>query len=267
MTDAERGAGPPSPGGPRDPGPERSEEGGGPSRAHRRRALLKLAALVALVGAVYAALHLTPAGAYLTRDGIADGIGWLRGAPWAPVVFVAVYATATALAVPGTVLTLAGGAVFGVFWGSIFNWIAANAGANAAFLLARVLGRDGARRLAGEDSAALRRLDAAVEKRGFLGLLALRLVPLAPFNVLNFGAGLTALRWPVYAAATAIGIVPGTVVYTFFADAILRGTQGASRDALLRLLLAGVLLAGLAALPAALKRLGVRLPGAGGSSG
>ncbi len=219
-----------------------------------------------LVGAAYAVLRMTPAGDHLTRDGIAAAVAWLRGNPWAPVVFVAAYATATALAVPGTALTLAGGAVFGVFWGSVFNWLAANIGANAAFMVARALGRDGVRRLAGEDSAALRRLDAAVEKRGFLGLLTLRLIPLAPFNVLNFGAGLTALRWPVYAAATAIGIVPGTVVYTFFADAILQGSQEASRDALLRVLLAGALLAALAVLPALLGRLGARLPGARGAA-
>jgi len=233
------------------------------AKRERPTALLKLAALVGLVGGGYAVLQQTPAGDYLTRDGIASAISWLRDAPWAPVVFVGIYATATALAVPGTVLTLAGGAVFGVFWGSVFNLIAANLGANAAFFVARVLGRDGVRRLAGTDSVLLRKLDGAIERRGFAGLLALRLIPLAPFNVLNFGAGLTALRWPAYAGATLIGILPGTVVYTFFADAILQGSQEASRDALIRVLVAGALLAALAGLPALLKRFKVRLPGLG----
>ncbi len=241
----------------RDQEPDRAPEPAGPSR---RRAILKLAGLVGLVGAGYAVLQTTPAGDYLTREGVAEAISWLRGNPWAPVVFVAAYATATALAVPGTVLTLAGGAVFGVFWGSIFNLIAANLGANAAFVLARFLGRDGVRRLAGADSAALRKLDEAVERQGFTGLLVLRLIPLVPFNVLNFGAALTALRWPVYAGATLIGILPGTVVYTFFADALLQGSQEASREALVRVLIAGALLAGLAVLPAILKRFGARLP-------
>lgn len=238
-----------------------------PAGPGRRRAILKLAGLVGLVGAAYAVLQATPAGDHLTRDGIGSAISWLRGNPWAPAVFVAAYATATALAVPGAVLTLAGGAVFGVFWGSILNLIAANAGANAAFFLARFLGRDGVRRLAGADSEALRKLDQAVERRGFAGLLALRLIPLVPFNVLNFGAALTRLRWPVYAGATLVGILPGTVAYTFFADAILQGSQEASREALVRMLIAGALLAGLALLPALLKRLGARLPGQNDVSG
>lgn len=248
-------------------GAQQPDDAQKPGSRDRRGAILKLAGLVALVGAAYAVLQATPAGDYLTREGIGDAIAWLRGNPWAPVVFVAVYATATTLAVPGTVLTLAGGAAFGVFWGSIFNLIAANLGANAAFVLARFLGRDGIRRLAGADSATLRKLDRAVEQRGFAGLLVLRLIPLAPFNVLNFAAALTTLRWPVYAGATLIGILPGTVVYTFFADAILQGSQEASRGALVRALIAGVLLAGLAVLPAVLKRLGVRLPGRSDPSG
>lgn len=250
--------------------PSRGPAGDGaprPGDRGRRSAILKLAGLVALVGAAYAVLQATPADDYLNRDGIGEAVSWLRGAPWAPVVFVAAYATATALAAPGAVLTLAGGAVFGVFWGSVFNLLAANLGANAAFVLARFLGRDGVRRLAGADSAALRKLDQAVERRGFAGLLVLRLIPLAPFNVLNFGAALTTLRWRVYAGATLIGIVPGTVVYTFFADAILQGSQQATRDAWVRALVAGALLAGLAVLPALLKRLGVRLPGLHDSSG
>lgn len=209
------------------------------------------------------AARLTPLGEHLTREGVGQAVEWLRGNPWAPAVFVSTYAAFTALALPGAVLTLAGGAVFGFGWGVAYNSIAANLGANAAFLIARGLGRDGVRRLAGDDSKTLARLDAVVARHGFRGLLALRLIPLVPFNALNFGSGLTNLKWSVYAAATAIGILPGTVVYTFFADALLQGSQEANRGALVRLLAAGVLLAALSLLPALLKRLRVRLPGLG----
>ncbi len=207
------------------------------------------------------AARLTPLGEHLSREGIGQAVEWLRGNPLAPAVFVGTYAAFTALALPGAVLTLAGGAVFGFGWGVAYNTIAANLGANAAFLIARNLGRDGVRRLAGDDSKTLARLDSVVARHGFRGLLTLRLIPLVPFNALNFGSGLTNLKWSAYAAATAIGIVPGTVVYTFFADALLQGSQEASRGALVRLLAAGVLLAALSFLPALLKRLRVRLPG------
>ena len=232
--------------------------------AGRGGAVLRLAAIVLILAGGFLVVRLTPAGEYLTREGVGAAIEHLRSNPWAPVIFVAVYAAATALAVPGTVLTLAGGALFGFAWGTLYNAVAANIGANAAFGLARGLGRDAVRRLAGSDSKALARLDAAVSRHGFQGLLTLRLIPLVPFNVLNFGSGLLPMKWSTYAAATAIGILPGTAVYTFFAEALLQGSQDASRDAIARLLLAGGLLVLMSFLPAILKRLGVRLPGAAG---
>ena len=227
----------------------------------RTGALVKLGALVLLIVAAYFGVKASPAGPYLTLEGIGDGIEWLRGSAWAPVIFIGIYATATALAVPGTILTLAGGAVFGFWWGTLYNSIAANIGANAAFLVARSLGGDAVRRLIGKDSKVLNRLDDIVERHGFRGLLTLRLIPIAPFNALNFGSGLMALKWRTYATATVIGILPGTAIYTFFADALLQGSQEASRDAWLNVLLAGLLLVLLSFLPTILKKLNVRLPG------
>ena len=229
--------------------------------ASRTGALLKLGALVLLIIGGYLVAKATPVGDYLTREGIGEGINWLRGNPWAPAIFVGIYATATALAVPGTILTLAGGAVFGFHWGTLYNFIAANIGANAAFLIARSLGRDSVRRLIGKDSRVLNKLDGIVEQHGFRGLLTLRLIPLVPFNALNFGSGLMPLKWRTYAIATLAGILPGTAIYTFFADALLQGSQEASRDALVRLIVAGALLVLLSFLPTILKRLNVRLPG------
>ena len=231
---------------------------GDPSRTG---SLLKLALLVAVLVGGYLLATQTPLSDYLTRDGIGDAMAWLSGHPWAPGIFIAVYAAATALAVPGTILTLAGGALFGFYWGTLFNFVAANIGANAAFLIARTLGRDGIRGLIGKDSNALEKLDNVVHRHGFRGLLTLRLIPLVPFNALNFGSGLMPLRWRTYAVATLVGILPGTAVYTFFADALLQGSQEASTDALVRVLIAGVLLLLLSFLPAILKRMNIRLPG------
>ncbi len=223
--------------------------------------LVKLGLLAVFLVGVFLIATQTPLSAYLTREGIFRFMDWLRGYPWAPVVFVALYAGATALAVPGTILTFAGGAVFGFWWGTLLNLLAANIGANAAFLLARTLGRDGVRTLMGSDSRALEKLDSVVTRHGFRGLLTLRLIPLVPFNALNFGSGLMSLTWRTYAVATLVGIVPGTAIYTFFADALLEGSREASTQALARVFFAGVLLVLLSFLPALLKRLGIRLPG------
>ena len=234
---------------------------GEPDPRGRTGAWLKLGAFALLIVGGYFGVRATPAGEYLTLEGIGDGIDWLRGNAWAAPIFVGVYAVATALAVPGTILTLAGGAVFGFWWGTLYNFVAANIGANAAFLVARSLGGDAVRRLIGKESRVLNKVDGIVEKHGFQGLLTLRLIPLVPFNALNFGSGLMALKWRTYAIATLVGILPGTAIYTFFADALLQGSQEASRDALARLLVAGGLLVLLSFLPAILRKMNVRLPG------
>jgi uncharacterized membrane protein YdjX (TVP38/TMEM64 family) len=227
-------------------------------------ALLKLGALAALLVVGALAVAFTPLGGYLSREGIGQAIEWLRASTAAPLIYVALYAAATAIAIPGSILTLAGGAMFGVAWGTLYTTIAANIGANAAFGIARFLGRGGVERLAG---SRLEALDRATENHGFKGLLTLRLIPAVPFNALNFGSGLTSIRWSTYAAATAIGIFPGTLVYTMFADALLAGSQEASREALIRVLLSGALLIVLSFLPAIANRLRVRVPGAAASVG
>ena len=262
MAEVDRTPGSSPPAAPAQPAaPAGSAAPAAPAKRRSRGPIFKLGALVLLIVAGYLVATRTPLGSYLTREGIFEVVNWLRGHTWAPVIFVAIYATATALAVPGTILTLGGGAIFGFWWGTLLNFTAANIGANAAFAIARALGRDGVRHLMGNDSGALEKLDGVVKRHGFQGLLTLRLIPLVPFNALNFGSGLMPLRWRTYALATLIGILPGTAVYTFFADALLQGSQDASRDALVRVMIAGLLLVLLSFLPALLKRLGVRLPG------
>lgn len=176
------------------------------------------------------------------------------GAPWwSPVAFVVVYAALTALNFSGLVLTLAGGVVFGFEGGVVLNTIGANLGANAAYALARTLGRDGVAALGGARFSSMQRF---AEAGGFLWLLRLRLIPIVPFNLLTLAAGVAGMPWRPFAAATALGIVPGTVVYTLFADAIVTGSGEASRAAFTRLLIAGGLLVLLTFAPALARRLG-----------
>ena len=222
----------------------------------------KLLLLFALLLGAFLAVRYSPLSNLLTRDGLLGAIEGVRGSMWGPLVFMAAYALATALALPGTIFTLAGGAVFGFGAGTLFNWLGANVGASMAFALARLLGRDGLERILGGRAGAL---DRVTENHGFRTLLTLRLIPVAPFNALNFAGGLTSMRWSSYAIATAIGILPGTAVYTYFADALLQGSQEASREAYIRVLVAGLLLVLLSLVPTLIKKLNVRLPGAAGA--
>jgi uncharacterized membrane protein YdjX (TVP38/TMEM64 family) len=222
----------------------------------RFKPYIKLLILVLILGSAALIVRVTPVGEYVSREGIASAIGTVRGAAWAPVVFVIVYATATALALPGSALTITGGALFGFGFGALLNSIGANIGANAAFLLAKALGREGVERLGGKRIEGLNR---ATVKHGLFGLLILRLVPLVPFNALNFGSGLTGLKWRDYAIATVVGILPGTLVYTFFADALIQGSTQASQDARTRLWIAAGLFLMLSLVPLVARKLGFRL--------
>ena len=180
-------------------------------------------------------------------------VATLRHVWWAPFAFVGGYTLAITLGFSGLVLTLAGGAAFGFWWGALLNTLGANLGATGAFWLARWLGRDGVHALLGGRVAGMDRI---THQSGFAWLLRLRLIPVVPFNLLNFASGLTAIPWRTYAAATALGIVPGTLVYTFFADAILSGSQQATREAFVRVAIAGALLVLLTFVPTFAKRAG-----------
>ena len=154
---------------------------------------------------------------------------------WAGPLFALVYAAASAVALPASPLTLLAGAAFGLELGVLWVTLGANLGASLCFWLVRRLGRGSLEQVLG---ARLARADRLAEAAGFHGLLALRLIPIIPFNALNVAAGLTPIAWRSYALATAIGILPATIVYVFLADAALAGIGHADRPAMLRLLLA-----------------------------
>ncbi|MFQ5704507.1 MAG: TVP38/TMEM64 family protein [Gemmatimonadales bacterium] len=223
----------------------------------RERSYFKLAALAVILIGVTVLVKATPVGEHFTRDKIIEGLNAVRGSLWAPLIFVFAYATATAFALPGSLLTIAGGAVFGFWGGSLLNSLGANLGASAAFGLSRALGRDGVEALVG---GRIEGLNKATEQHGFLALLVLRLIPLVPFNALNFGSGLTAMRWRDYVLATVLGILPGTLVYTFFADALVQGSTAAGETARTRMWIAAGLFLALTLVPLIARRLGFGQP-------
>ncbi len=131
---------------------------------------------------------------------------------WAPLVYIVIYVVGVCLFLPGTLLTGLGAAIFGAYWGFLYVWIGAMIGASAAFFIGRTLGREFAASLIGDK---LKKYDDAIERNGFATVLYLRLVYF-PFTPMNFGMGLTKVRFWDYVAGTGLGIIVGTFIFTFF---------------------------------------------------
>jgi len=133
--------------------------------------------------------------------------------PWGPVAFIGLYILATILCVPGSLLTLGAGAIFGL-WGAIYVSIGATIGATAAFLIGRYLARKWVKKRI-ERSPKLKALDEAVAKEGRKIVGLTRLSPVLPFSLLNYAFGITQVRLKDYFFLTYIGIIPGTVLYVY----------------------------------------------------
>ena len=172
---------------------------------------LKLALLVAFLAAAVYYFRFTERGREVTPEFVLSSIE-SHGPVTARLIYVVVYIVGTVALLPGSVLSFAGAVLFGPYEGTVFTWIGATIGATLNYLMARVLGRDFVERLFGGRFAAF---DQRIREHGFTGLLIIRLLPLFPFNAVNFGCGLTGIRLRDYVLATAIGIVPGTFVYQF----------------------------------------------------
>lgn len=145
-------------------------------------------------------------------------VGWVQGlGTWGALAFVVGYAIAAVAFVPGSILTLAGGAIFGLFWGTVLVFVAATLGSVLAFLTARYLARPAVERRLGRDER-LGKIDRAVESQGLKMVLLLRLSPVFPFTLLNYALGLTRVRLRDYLLAS-VGMLPGTLLYVYYGKA------------------------------------------------
>ena len=174
------------------------------------KAILKVSLLVAFIVAAILVIRFTPVKDYLTAEALGNFLDTAGG--WAPAVFVAIYAVGVCMFLPGTLLTGLGAAIFGPYWGFVYVWIGAMIGATAAFFIGRTLGREFAASLIGDK---LKKYDDAIERNGFATVLYLRLVYF-PFTPMNFGMGLTKVRFWDYFFGTGLGILVGTFIFTFF---------------------------------------------------
>ncbi len=167
--------------------------------------------------------------------------GWVQRLGAAgPVVFMVIYAIGTVLFLPGSVITLAGGALFGPVWGTFYNLTGATLGAAAAFLIARYLASDWVHRKAGGWA---KQLIDGVEQEGWRFVAFVRLVPLFPFNLLNYALGLTRIRLASYIVASYVFMLPGAIAYTYLGYAgreAVAGGEGMIQKGLLALALLSV---------------------------
>jgi len=158
--------------------------------------------------------------------GLGERLGALRhwikslGA-WGPVVFVLTFAAAAVMAIPGSILAVAAGALFGSFLGVIVDSIGSTLGASLAFLVARHFARDSvAHWLSGNEK--FRRIDQLTARRGAMIVGLTRLVPLFPYDLLNYAFGLTSIPFRTYLFWSWLCMLPGTVLYVTGSDALFR---------------------------------------------
>lgn len=178
-----------------------------------------LVAVPVVLGAI-GALYLLP-----VEEWVLALVGSIRGAGGAGVaIFAGAYVAATVLLLPGAVLTAGAGFAYGPVWGTLLVSPVSVAAATLAFVLGRTVARGWiARRIAGNPRFAA--VDEAIGESGFKIVLLLRLSPLFPFNVLNYALGLTRLSLRDYVVSSALGMLPGTILYVYLGSLVTSASE------------------------------------------
>ncbi len=172
--------------------------------------VLKFIILVIFILCAVYVFQFTPAKNYATPETLERFLD--SAGPWAPILYICFYGLGVCVFLPGTMLTGLGAVIFGPYWGFLYVWVGAMIGASAAFFFGRSLGRDFAASVIGDR---LKKYDDAIGRNGFATVLYLRLVYF-PFTPMNFGMGLTKVKFSDYFFGTGLGIIVGTFVFTFF---------------------------------------------------
>ena len=189
----------------------------------RRLPFLKIAVALLALGLLIAAWHFLPVAEWLRHFQ-----RYVRGAgALGYVIYVLVYAACCVLFVPASILTLGAGAIFGLAGGTVVVVIGATLGAICSFALARGFLRKRIETMIGKNER-FQALDRAIAREGAKIVFLIRLAPIFPFTYINYAFGLTALRFIPYAAATLIGIIPGTIAYAYLGYAAAGAATGGS---------------------------------------
>ncbi|VAW76794.1 DedA family protein, putative [hydrothermal vent metagenome] len=153
---------------------------------------------------------------------------WVKNAGGAgPALFIFLYMVATVLFLPGSIITLAGGALFGPFWGTLYNTVGATIGATAAFLITRYLTSAWVeKKLESNAEGRISKIIQGVDNEGWRFVAFVRLVPIFPFNVINYAMGLTNIKVAHYVLTSFICMLPGTFAYSYLGYAAREAVAG-----------------------------------------
>jgi uncharacterized membrane protein YdjX (TVP38/TMEM64 family) len=155
----------------------------------------------------------------LWQEALHQSLVWIESLGFvAPLAFILIYNLATVLLIPGSLMTLGSGVLFGLYWGSLYVFMAATLGATLAFWIGRNLARNWVSKKM-QPYPKFAAIDRAVAQAGFKIVLLTRLSPLFPFNLLNYGFGITQVSLKDYMLGS-IGMIPGTVLYVYIGSLI-----------------------------------------------
>ena len=172
---------------------------------------LKLILFILIIIMVVASVKIFHLEQYFSAQRLTELLGGMG--IWGPVVFILLYSAGMLIGLPGTLFTVAGGLIFGTWFGTLYNVIGATIGASGAFWIARLLGSEALiNKFSGQKW--FDKLNKGLEENGLYYMLFIRLVPVFPFNGVNFGCGLTKITFRDYFIGTAIGIIPASFVFT-----------------------------------------------------
>lgn len=217
-----------------------------------RRTILKIVVAVVLIAAV-TAIWFSPLREHLTRENVRTAVEQVRGVWYGPILFALAFAAGCIFALPASVFVISAGFIWGTLLGGIYSIIAGLLGASASFFLSRFIGEGLLDRFGKIGRMVAKQMDHA----GFSSLLAIRFIPGIPFAVVNYGAGVTSVKYRDFLLSTLIGITPAMFVFAYCADALFNGSM-TQADALRKLSMVLLLLLALTLLPRIVRRVMAR---------
>jgi uncharacterized membrane protein YdjX (TVP38/TMEM64 family) len=187
-----------------------------------KKGTIKFVILIVFVVAAFLSVKFFGLDRYLDQEKLR---AWIDGfGPWGPAVYILFYSVAPSLMLPGLPMTVIGGLLFGPVWGVVYASIGGTSGASVAFIVARYMGREW---VEGRIKASrFKNLDEEVERKGWKIVAFTRLIPLFPFNLLNFAFGLTRIRFSHYFIASYFFMLPGVTAYVVFSSSLLDLLKG-----------------------------------------
>lgn len=186
----------------------------------RRWGKLLIVLLVILV--LMAVWRLTPLSESLNPESLQHWAEWIEAQPLTPVLVITVFSIAGLLAFPVTLLIVTTALTFGPLWGSIYSLLGAIVSAMLGYWLGRALGRKSVQKLAG---SSLNRLSRRLAKHGVLAVITVRIIPVAPFTMINLVSGASHIKARDYFLGTLLGMLPGVLGITVFADSLVKTVQ------------------------------------------